>query len=182
MLQLEVFVDGFISNLPDVLRKLRVEEDEQRQSSQTHEQDLDLERFLLVIAYAYEGRPDAAMNFWSDPDSNLAGFMHWASRRASTPLVTAFCEMLQAISENEECASAAHEFLMDEGHHSSGKMRKSQSLTWAQIFRELDFFSAEILPSIFFPERDGWPSQKASRMTLNQFYTSLSSLASMRLW
>ncbi|CAJ0541851.1 Ff.00g082570.m01.CDS01 [Fusarium sp. VM40] len=144
MLQLEVFVDGFISNLPDVLRKLRVEEDEQRQSSQTHEQDLDLERFLLIIAYAYEGRPDAAMNFWSDPDSNLAGFMHWASRRASTPLVTAFCEMLQAISENEECASAAHEFLIDEGHHSSGKMRKSQSLTWAQIFRELDFFSAKI--------------------------------------
>ncbi|KAI8662621.1 hypothetical protein NCS56_01066200 [Fusarium sp. Ph1] len=144
MLQLEVFVDAFISNLPDVLRKLRVEEDEQRQSSQTHEQDLDLERFLLIIAYSYEGRPDAAMNFWSDPDSNLAGFMHWASRRASTPLVTAFCEMLQAISENEECASAAHEFLVDEGHHSSGKMRKSQSLTWAQIFRELDFFSAKI--------------------------------------
>lgn len=144
MAQLEVFVDAFISNLPDVLRKLRVEEDEQRQLSQAHEQDLDLERFLLIIAYAYEGRPDAAMNFWTDPDSNLAGFMHWASRRASTPLVTAFCEMLQAISENEECATASHEFLLDEGHHSSGKMRRSQSLTWAQIFRELDFFSDKI--------------------------------------
>ncbi|CAM1502942.1 Fc.00g077180.m01.CDS01 [Cosmosporella sp. VM-42] len=144
MSQFEVFVDAFISNLPDVLRKLRVEEDEQRQLSQTHEQDLDLERFLLIIAYSYEGRPDAAMNFWTDPDSNLAGFMHWASRRASTPLVTAFCEMLQAISENEECATAAHVFLLDEGHHSSGKMRRSQSLTWAQIFKELDFFSDKI--------------------------------------
>lgn len=162
MLQLEVFVDGFISNLPDVLRKLRVEEDEQRQSSQTHEQDLDLERFLLVIAYAYEGRPDAAMNFWSDPDSNLAGFMHWASRRASTPLVTAFCEMLQAISENEECASAAHEFLMDEGHHSSGKMRKSQSLTWAQIFRELDFFSAKIRQKPTPPQTIRYRNEKMS--------------------
>lgn len=144
MAQLEVFVDAFISNLPDVLRKLRVEEDEQRQLSQAHEQDLDLERFLLIIAYSYEGRPDAAMNFWSDPESHLAGFMHWASRRASTPLVTAFCEMLQAISENEECATAAHEFLVDEGHHSSGKMRRSQSLTWAQILRELNFFSGKI--------------------------------------
>lgn len=139
--QIEVFVDAFISNLPDVLRKLRVDEDEQRQLSQTHEQDLDLERFLLIIAYSYEGRPDAAANFWSDPDSNLAGFMHWASRRASTPLVTAFCEMLQAISGNEECATAAHEFLLDEGHQSSGKLRRSQSLTWTQILRELDFFS-----------------------------------------
>ncbi|KFA75128.1 hypothetical protein S40288_02851 [Stachybotrys chartarum IBT 40288] len=144
MVQLEVFVDAFISNLPDVLRKLRVEEDEQRQLSQAHEQDLDLERFLLIIAYSYEGRPDAAANFWSDPDSNLAGFMHWASRRASTPLVAAFCEMLAAISETDECATAAHEFLLDEGHHSSGKMRKSQSLTWTQIFKELDFFSDKI--------------------------------------
>ncbi|KAG5979876.1 hypothetical protein E4U55_004664 [Claviceps digitariae] len=144
MSQIEVFVDAFISNLPDVLRKLRVEEDEQRQLSQSHEQDLDLERFLLVIAYSYEGRPEAAANFWSDPDSNLAGFMHWASRRASTPLVTAFCEMLQAIAGNDECATAAHEFLLDDGHQSSGKMRRSQSLTWTQIFRELDFFSEKI--------------------------------------
>lgn len=144
MSQLELFIDAFISNMPDVLRKLRVEEDEQRQLSQVHEQDLDLERFILIIAYAYEGRPDAATAFWSDPDSNLAGFMHWASRRASTPLVAAFCEMLQAISENDECATAAHEFLLDEGHHSSGKMRRAQSLTWLQIFRELDFFLDKI--------------------------------------
>ncbi|KAG6321935.1 hypothetical protein E4U44_004459 [Claviceps purpurea] len=144
MAQIEVFIDAFISNLPDVLRKLRVEEDEQRQLSQAHEQDLDLERFLLVIAYAYEGRPDAASNFWSDPESNLAGFMHWASRRASTPLVTAFCEMLQAIAGNDECATAAHEFLLDDCHQSSGKMRRSQSLTWTQIFKELEFFSDKI--------------------------------------
>ncbi|PKS13291.1 hypothetical protein jhhlp_000062 [Lomentospora prolificans] len=144
MSRLEVFIDGFITNLPDVLRRLRIEQDEQRQLSQTHEHDLSLERFLIIIAYSYEGRPEAAANFWSDPDSNLAGFMQWASRRASTPLVTAFCEMLQAISENEECATSAHEFLMDEGHHASGKLRKSLSLTWAQIFKELNFFSEKI--------------------------------------
>lgn len=144
IVQFEVFIDAFISNLPDVLRKLRVEEDEQRQLSQTHEQDLDLERFLIIIAYSYEGRPDAADAFWSDPDSNLAGFLHWASRRASTPLVSAFCEMLQAISDNEECATAAHEFLLDEGHASSGKMRRTQSLTWSQIFKELTYFTNKI--------------------------------------
>lgn len=138
--QLEVFIDTFIANLPDVLRRLRVEEDEQRQLSQTHEQDLDLERFLLIIAYSYENRPDASMDFWRDPESNLNGFLHWASRRASTPLVTAFCEMLQAISGDDRCADHAHTFLMDEGHHSSAKLRRTQSLTWAQIFRELKFF------------------------------------------
>lgn len=144
MAQMEVFVDAFISNLPDVLRKLRAEEDEQRSLSSTHEHDLDLERFLLIIAHCYEGRPDAATTFWTDPDNNLAGFLHWASRRASTPLVTAFCEMLQAIAENEESATAAHEFLLDETTHSTGKIRKSQSLTWVQIFKELDFYSDRI--------------------------------------
>ncbi|KAK7428952.1 hypothetical protein QQZ08_004569 [Neonectria magnoliae] len=188
MAQLEVFVDAFISNLPDVLRKLRVEEDEQRQLSQAHEQDLDLERFLLIIAYSYEGRPEAAMNFWSDPDSNLAGFMHWASRRASTPLVTAFCEMLQAISENEECATASHEFLIDEGHHSSGKMRRSQSLTWAQIFRELDFFSGKIrhkptqTPQSRFrgdkPTSDQAETEPESAMMLECYLRLMSKLAS----
>lgn len=144
MVHLEGFVDACISNLPDMLRKLRTEEDEQRQLSQNHEQDFDLERFLIIVSYAYEGRPDAAMNFWEDPDSNLAGFLHWASRRASTPLVSAFCEMLQCLSDNEECATAAHTFLLDEGHQSSGKMKRSQSLTWSQIFKELEYFTRQL--------------------------------------
>ncbi|KAK3902052.1 nucleoporin Nup186/Nup192/Nup205 [Staphylotrichum tortipilum] len=144
MVHLEAFVDAAISNLPDMLRRLRTEEDEQRQLSQNHEQDLDLERFLIIISYAYEGRPDAAMSFWEDPDSNLAGFLQWASRRASTPLVSAFCEMLQCLSDSEECATAAHTFLLDEGHQSSGKMKRSQSLTWSQIFKELEYFTNKI--------------------------------------
>ncbi|KAK4106052.1 hypothetical protein N658DRAFT_415457 [Parathielavia hyrcaniae] len=144
VVRLEGFVDAAISNLPDMLRKLRAEEDEQRQLSQTHEQDLDLERFLIIISYVYEGRPDAAMSFWEDPDSNMAGFLQWASRRASTPLVSAFCEMLQCLSDSEECATAAHTFLLDEGHHSSGKMKRSQSLTWSQIFKELEYFTTKL--------------------------------------
>lgn len=144
MIQLEMLVEGLISNMPDVLRKMRSEEDEQRQLSQSHEQDLDLERFLLIIAYAYEGRPDAASAFWTDPDSNLAGFLQWASRRASTPLVSAFCEMLQSISDDDTCATAAHEFLLDEGQQASGRMRRTLSLTWDQIFKELSYFTNKL--------------------------------------
>ncbi|KAJ2903660.1 nuclear pore complex subunit [Zalerion maritima] len=144
MSQYELFVDSFITNHPDVLRKLRVEEDEQRQLSHDHEQDLNLERFLLIISYTYDGRPDAGTAFWDDSESNLAGFMQWASRRASTPLVCAFCEALQSISENEDCATAAHQFLNEKTNQTSGKMRQSLSLTWTQIFKELIFFSNKI--------------------------------------
>ncbi|KAL1900179.1 hypothetical protein Sste5346_002489 [Sporothrix stenoceras] len=144
--QLENFVDAFISNLPDVIRQLRVDEDEQRQLSQTHEQSLELERFLLIISHAYEGRPDAGEAFWADPESNLAGFMQWASHRASTPLVSAFCEMLRSISSNEASAESAHNFLLDEVNTttSTGRIRRSQALTWIQIIKELEFFTGRI--------------------------------------
>ncbi|KAI0148496.1 nucleoporin Nup186/Nup192/Nup205 [Xylariaceae sp. FL1272] len=133
---MDVFVDAFISNMPDVLRKLKIEEDEQRQTSQLKEQDLDLERFLLIIAYTYEGRPRAAENFWADPESNLAGFLQWASRRTTTPLQTAFCEMLQCLSDDAETATCAHEFLLDEGH----QLRRPSSITWVHILKEMAYF------------------------------------------
>lgn len=143
--QLETFIEAFITNLPDVLRKLRTDEDEQRQLNKEHDHDLDLERFLVVMAFVFEGRPKAAFEeFWDMRDGALMGFVHWASKRASTPLLTAFCEMLQSISEDEECATSAHEFLLDDGAQSSGKMRRTHSLSWNQIFKELTFFCSKI--------------------------------------
>ncbi|KAI1742195.1 nucleoporin Nup186/Nup192/Nup205 [Xylaria scruposa] len=136
MAKMEMFVDAFISNMPDVLRKLKIEEDEQRQTGQHQQQDIDLERFLLLIAYSYEGRPEAADAFWGDPESNLAGFLQWASRRTTTPLQTAFCEMLQCLSDDSETATHAHEFLLDEGH----QLRRPSSITWAHILKELEYY------------------------------------------
>ena len=142
---LETFVESFITNLPDALRKLRQDEDEQRQVSPSHEHDPDLEKFVVIISYAYDGRPKAALEgFWDAPDGALIGFVHWTSRRASTPLVSAFCEMLQAISADDECATAAHHFLLDEGAQPSGKIRRTTSLTWTQIFKELTYYSSRI--------------------------------------
>jgi len=142
---LETFVECFITNLPDALRNLRQDEDEQRQLSPNHEHDPDLEKFVVIISYAYDGRPKAALEgFWDAPDGALIGFVHWTSKRASTPLISAFCEMLQAISADEECATAAHQFLLDEGTQPSGKIRRTTSLTWNQIFKELTFYSSQI--------------------------------------
>lgn len=135
--KLDQFVDAFISNMPDVLRRLKIEEDEQRQASQAQEQDYDLERFLLIIAYAFEGRPESADGFWDDPENNLAGFLQWASRRATTPVQAAFCEMLQSLSEDPKSATSAHEFLLDEGH----QIRRPLTITWSHIFHELEYFA-----------------------------------------
>ena len=154
MEQFETFVDAFITNMPDTLRQFQVDEDDQRKnilggfqpgSRNSHwDQDLHLERFLVIISFAFNNRVDAAQSFWIDTDSNLYGFLQWASRRQSTPRVGAFCEMLISISQGEECASAAHTFLLDEGNTSSARVRRSSSISWAQIISELSLYASRI--------------------------------------
>ena len=154
MEQFETFADAFITNMPDTLRRFKSEEDFQRKNflaslpteSRTgaFEQPLHLERFLVIISFAFDNRVEAAQSFWSDVDSNLYGFLQWASKRQSTPYVSAFCEMLRSISKGEECATSAHDFLLEEGNVASSKIRRTSSLSWAQIFRELNLYTAKI--------------------------------------
>ncbi|THX07919.1 hypothetical protein D6D18_02066 [Aureobasidium pullulans] len=147
---LQLFVDAFITNMPDTIRRLKFEEDEQRrnisirQSHGTPEHGLHLERFLVIISYAFKGFPEAAQSFWQDPDSNLYGFLQWASKRQSTPRAAAFCEMFLSISEDAECAEAAHKFLMDDATTAVAKLRRGAPLSWAQIFNELSFYAPGI--------------------------------------
>lgn len=154
MEQFEIFAEAFITNMPDTLRRFKVEEDDQRRrlhsglqgtlQSGISEHDLHLERFLVIMSYAYEHHVDAAASFWSETDSNLYGFLQWASKRQSTPRVSAFCEMFRALSEGDESALAAHRFLLEESPMMPGRLRRSGSLSWAQIFGELDFYASKV--------------------------------------
>ena len=154
MEQLEAFVDAFITNMPDILRRFKFEDDDQRKRirsgllvgapSVMSEQSLHLERFLLIISFAFDHRVDAAQSFWNDTDGNLYGFLQWASKRQSTPNVGAFCEMFRSISEGEDCATSAHRFLLEENNLASGKLRRSSSLSWAQIFGELNVYTSKV--------------------------------------
>ncbi|KAL1302377.1 hypothetical protein AAFC00_002780 [Neodothiora populina] len=144
---LQLFSDAFISNMPDTIRRLKFEEDEQRRNMSTRaphggsQYSLHLERFLLIISYAFQGFPDAAQSFWSDPDGNLYGFLQWASKRQSTPRAATFCEMFRSIAEDQECADAAHKFLLEDATTTSAKLRRGAPLSWVQIFNELSFYA-----------------------------------------
>ena len=157
MEQMESFVDAFITNMPDTLRQFQASEDDQRRRilggvqpgarSTLFDQDLHLERFLVITSYAFDNRTEAAQAFWADSDSNLYGFLQWASKRQSTPRMAAFCELLRSISRDEECATAAHQFLLDEGNVTSARIRRSSSLSWAQIISELNLYASKIRES-----------------------------------
>lgn len=154
----EAFADAWITNMPDSIRKLKSEEDDQRlkqitasvdgvlqQSSHDQGARLHLEAFLVVIAFAFENRPEAGEQWWEDPDSNLYGFLHWAARRQTVPRVSAFCEMLCAISGLSENAQAAHKFLLDDAPPvPSIRGKKLPSLNYVQVLAELDFYSRKV--------------------------------------
>ena len=146
----EDFVDSFVTNMPDTLRRFKLFEDDQRKKLRSGfpmdgvtEQAFHLEKFLMIISFAFGHRADAAQAFWGDSDSNLYGFLQWASRRQSTPCVSAFCEMLSSISEGEEAAGSAHRFLLEEGNDVTAKIHRSTSLSWTQIFAELSLYTSK---------------------------------------
>ena len=158
MESLESFAEAWVTNMPDQIRELKTEEDQQRllHIVAMHENidqsgDLDpgaplhLESLLVLLAFAFEGRPLVAEEaFWQDPDGNLFGFLQWASKRQPVPRVSAFCEMLCAIAEGPECAEAAHKFLLDETAASSGRGRRNPSMSFQQIFAELELYARKV--------------------------------------
>ncbi|KKK19982.1 putative nuclear pore complex subunit Nup192 [Aspergillus ochraceoroseus] len=154
----EAFAESCIANMPDAVRKLKAEEDLQRLeqitalrdglSSSLHrgvvEARTHLESFLMVMAFAFEGRPDAAQEFWADPDGNLYGFLQWASKRQTVPRVSAFCELLCSISGGEDNAAAAHRFLSEEDKFMSSKFKRSTTMNWSQMFAELQIYATRV--------------------------------------
>ena len=205
MEQFESFVDAFITNMPDIIRQFKSEEDEQRKRFRTNlqqgassailEQLLHLERFLVIISFAFENRADAAQAFWSDVDSNLYGFLQWAAKRQSTPCVSAFCEMLRSISAGEDCAASAHQFLLEEASPVPAKIRRAHSLSWAQIFGELTVYTSKIReqptvlrPTIQYGGRPGPDEidEPESSIMLESYLRLMSHLchqsAEVRLW
>ena len=150
---LELFTFSFIQNMPDTLRSFKMHEEDQRRQylntlsmeipNDVSEPEKHLEMFFVIMSYAYEGRPEAANAFWEDADSNLYGFLQWFSRRVSTPLVGAFCEMFRAISEGEEFANAAHAFLLEAGQAATSRARRMSCLSWEQVFEELIYYATK---------------------------------------
>lgn len=170
MEQLEAHVDALITNMPSNLRRLRVDQDERRLrllGVDPDQQDLDLEKLLMIMAYVFEDRPEAVKSFWIDPDSNWSGFLQWSSKRLSTPRACAVCEMLVSLSTGEENATSAHQFLLEENPASGTKTRKSVSLSWAQMLAELEYTAKELGGPALDPRK---LAHRASRRSLEEVH------------
>lgn len=147
MREFQGFSEQFVGNMPDVVRRLKFEEDDQRRlkfslpPSESCKYEPDLERFIVIMSYAFQDDAEAAQEFWGDKEGNLHGFLRWASQRLPTPRVAAFCELLRSISTDAKSANQAHCFLLEDNAMVSGRLRKTYSVSWSQIFAELDTFA-----------------------------------------
>lgn len=158
MESIEAFAEAWITNMPDSIRRLKNEEDDQRLLQVTAGQDgmissaqrdhvgrMHLESFLVIMAFAFEHRPDASEQFWEDRDGNLYGFVQWASKRQTVPRVSAFCELMCAISEGARNAENAHQFLLDESIAApTSRTRRVPTMNYQQIFAELELYARKV--------------------------------------
>ena len=158
MESIEAFIESFISNMPDSIRQLKHSEDDLRleqiaavQAGHQPDPNFDralpmhLEVFLVLISFAFEGRIDAAEQWWEDTETNLYGFLQWASKRQTVPRVSAFCDMLCSISEGPEGAASAHAFLLEDSVPSAlSRSRRVPSMNYTQLFAELELYARKV--------------------------------------
>lgn len=152
--QFEIFVENFISNMADLLKEMKMREEEDVLLNQ-RAFDHELERFFLIIHYVYAGRRDAGLSFWNDMESNLFGFLQWASAKQTAFVEATFSYMLASLSFGQESAVRTHQFLLDEMTPGSTKNRRGGYLSWDHIFKQFQAY-------IFSLESTGDKSHKSA--------------------
>ncbi|KAF8425168.1 nucleoporin Nup186/Nup192/Nup205 [Tirmania nivea] len=144
IIQFEQFVDSFIANMADILKDLKTKEEE-AVLLQQKEVEFDLERFFFIISYIYYGRSDAALTFWNDPESNLYGFLMWASSNLTPLMATVMSYMLASFSFGEQCSAHAHKFLKEEFAPGIARQRRGMHyLSWGSIFQRMENYVTQL--------------------------------------
>ncbi|KAG7928069.1 hypothetical protein KL925_001369 [Ogataea polymorpha] len=155
------YVHSFVKNAAFVLTHLRDMEEDLLLLSDTLELEVlsknaDLERFYLAVYYLYRSRPQLSAQFWEDSSSSLYGFLQWASRCNSPLIVSTFCCLLSALSNSNENAINAFNFLQLTNTStqelslktpvggSTSISNRFSCVSWSSIFSSLAFYSKQL--------------------------------------
>ena len=144
---IRLFIQSFIVNLADELKELRLQQEdailaaEHDETSTAPEPSNHVELFCGVIYTVYKDRPDLTREFWDDKDSDLYGFIAWASHAQSASSIYSFFTMLGVLSAGSYGAAGASEFLdSDSPMQDAVHMRPAPSVTWPFIFDSLKYY------------------------------------------
>jgi nuclear pore complex protein Nup205 len=154
---LERLVELIVSNLADLLREMRLSEEDSFLSmgngSYDDDEDVpgvDLERFFIFVSYVYSDRPDASRPFWDDKESNLYGFIVWCLQCHVSFMSAALCDMLASLACGSQSAKSVFTLLSDTPSSSAlnGKSRTSYRLSWAMIIDSLKYYATQLQPPV----------------------------------
>jgi len=155
--QLEHLIQLFISHLADVLKQIRlVEEDkalaegslfdysEQSLQQNNEERDYSLEVFFLLISQLYSNRPDAGEVFLTDPDSALFGFLNWASGVKPVSMLWTFLDLTASLAEGPNSSVAVNNLFSQDTSDQPRSKRFHQS--WGLIFGAIQYYAENLSP------------------------------------
>ena len=156
--QLEHLVQLFISHLADILKQIRLVEEDKAlaegsmfdyseqsfQHSNNEERDFSLEVFFLLISQLYSNRPDSGQVFLSDPDSALYGFLNWASGVKPVSMLWTFMDLMASLAEGPNCSLAVDKLFSQDTSDQPRSKRFHQS--WDMIFGAIQYYAENLSP------------------------------------
>ncbi len=151
----QIFVCSFISNMADILKEMKVNEEDAMMAQSMSESVMDstennmsvtfaLEKFFVLISILYDSRVEACESFWLDQDSDQFGFLLWASMCSTPGMVASYCDMLASLCSGVKCGLQAYTFLLDDEDGGSSKGRKKYGISWDYIFESLKYYSEQL--------------------------------------
>jgi len=181
MYQLEHLVQLFISHLADVLKQIRlVEEDKAlaegsmfdyseqsyQHANNSEERDFSLEVFFLLISQLYSSRPDSAQVFLSDPDSALYGFLNWASSVKPVSMLWTLIDLMASLAEGTNCSVVVDKLFSQDASDQPRSKRFHQS--WEMIFGAIQYYAENLSPPAQGNASIGRPAVMYDRLEIDE--------------
>lgn len=142
------FVQNFIMNLADVLKEIHLKTEdsfavqELSENSDTQDQYHQEDMFYGVVFTAFNDGLDLARAFWEDSESDLYGFLAWASHATVPSTIYAYFKMMSALSKGPTCSVAARTFFEQADTRGMPMSRSlpSPTISWTFIFDSLHYY------------------------------------------
>ncbi|KAG4304921.1 hypothetical protein PORY_001596 [Pneumocystis oryctolagi] len=147
--EIEIFIHSFISDMPDLLKNMKLVEEDMimtQQSLDINTEDkieLSLEAFFYLISLLYEDRQDSALSFWLDKESDLYGFILWSSQCQTPLMIASFSTMLASLANGPQCSTYVYDFLTETKGTETIKTQNNVT-TWEYIFDTLKYYVSQL--------------------------------------
>ena len=158
---IEILVESIITKLTFLLRDARLAQEDRQLTQQSYSYDQDeakttddsnnfgLEIFFNCLSCLSFGRPEFSDKFLTDVDSDLFGFLAWASSCATSSIISSYSDFLASLATNPTSASKIHGILLGKDRKSSQPIPSKQmfQISWASVFETFRYYIANIRPA-----------------------------------